>query len=175
MYWHENPYMGPWMNVPGTTLPYTCRPGYENMPHYRPNVPPMIGGATAYPVMYPEIYYRLHPIIEKVCHEMDDMNQPYPTQEAVDRMVDKAYEETCHMYPDLAEYAMEYEMKAQSKPSDVEASQFYGYPYGDFTYGMPSGGYGYGRDFGRRGLLRSLLAILLINQLFRRRGYYGLY
>jgi len=167
--------MSPWMNAPSATSPWMYAPGAEHMPCYRKDVPPMQAGASTYPIMYPEIYYRIHPVVCRVCEEMDDLRMPMPTQEAVEAMVDRAHDEVCRLYPDIAEYARECEKNAKESGTDIGIQQIYGgygypYPYVGIPYGY--GGFGgYGFRSRRRGLLRDLISIVLISQLFRRRRF----
>jgi hypothetical protein len=109
---------------------------------------PMISGNMAFRVVYPEIFYRLQPYIIMVCDQMDTNGSMMPTQDMVEQMTDSIYDDVCRMYPDIAEYAREQDMKAKDDPPEREI---------------------FGRRFRRRGLLRDLIGILLVSEFFRRR------
>lgn len=116
--------------------------------------------------MYPEIYHRVYPKVKSICMMMDNPSnpdmQPYPSREMVERMTDNIYRST------LAEMG-------ETDGSDYETMERQFFPGG---FG-PGGGPGFGPDFGpgfgfgRRRFLRDLIAILLIRELFRRRGMHG--
>lgn len=99
---------------------------------------------------YPEVYYKLQPFVFAMCDQMGGYMMP--TQDMVDQMSDDIYMDVTTMYPDMAEYAREYEVGAS-----VETSQF----GRDFDRGNR------GR-FRRRGVFRDVIDILLLNELFRR-------
>ncbi len=108
------------------------------------------------PARFPDIYYQVRPIIENTICEMDDPYLTYPSQHAVDRMVDCTYDNLLMTYPDLAELE---ESLADSEETVVETQIGFGRP-------------GFRRPFRRRGNFRDLITILLLSELFRRRGYY---
>lgn len=91
--------------------------------------------------MYPEIYYRIYPMIKQMCEMHDNPSNPelypYPCRAGVERMADHIYRRV------LTEMGDDY-------------------PEKEYT----------AEQFGRRGLLRSLILILLIRELLRRRGSY---
>ncbi|MBZ4647107.1 MAG: hypothetical protein PWR27_2082 [Petroclostridium sp.] len=99
------------------------------------------------PMRYPDIYYVIHPMVRRKCEMMDTpynpMMQPYPSYEMVEQMTDEIVEELRMSHPDM--------MRDYGIQSESETEQF----------------------FGPRGLLRALIAILLIRELLRRRGTYG--
>ena len=173
----ENQYMGPWMNAPGTMLPWDNMPGVEKCPYYRPGMPPMIAGAMAYPTVYPEIYYKIQPHIMRVCDEMD-MYEVMPSEEMIEHKCDQIYDDVCRIHPDLAEYAREYEKQADN-PSDPPEELGSHNPDGLGSHNPdglgfgPGLGFGFGfggrRRFRRRGLFRDLIRILLLSELFGRR------
>lgn len=107
------------------------------------------------PARFPDIYYQVQPVIQNVICEMDDPYMTYPNQQALDRMVDRAYEDCLRNYPDLTELE---ESIADSGEAVVETQVGFGRPR-------------FGRPFRRRGLFRDLLTIILLNELFRRRGF----
>lgn len=88
-------------------------------------------------------YYGVMPVISKVAAQMDDMSVDYPTQGMYDAMLDQVYDQMATMYPQ--------EVQAQGASAYEQV----------FT------------PFGRRPLLRDLLGILLLQELFeRRRGFH---
>ncbi|MDD4592273.1 MAG: hypothetical protein PHG06_17875 [Parabacteroides sp.] len=97
------------------------------------------------PLTYPDIYYKLQPYIMEACDQMDAHCNTLPPQDVLEKMADTIYNDMCRLYPDLADYSQE-----------VFAPV-----------------YNYNPRFRRRGLLRDLIDILLITELFRRtrRGY----
>ena len=155
----ENPHMGPWMNAPGTMLPWYTMPGVEQCPYYQPGMPMMIVGAMDYPTVYPEIYYKIQPHIMRACDEMD-MYELMPSEEMIEHKCDQIYDGVCRMYPELAEYANEYERQADNSSHLPEESGSHN-PDG-FEFGRR-------RRFRPRGLFRDFIRILLLSELFDRR------
>lgn len=96
-----------------------------------------------YPMMYPDIYYKLYPYVRRVCDYMDNPYIAYPTREQVESMIDECYDMCIRDMPELEEYAD----GRMAMYQGIEAQQ-----------------YGY-----RRPILRDLIAIILISELFRRR------
>lgn len=158
----ENPHMGPWMNNPGTMLPWYTMPGVEQSPYNQQGIPLMIAGAMAYPTVYPEIYYTIQPHIMRACDEMD-MYELMPSEQMIEHKCDQIYDNVCRMNPDLAEYAREYEKQA------VTSSQL---PKESDPPDPDPIGFGFeGRNrFRPRGLFHDLIRILLLSELFDRRG-----
>lgn len=107
------------------------------------------------PARFPDIYYQVQPVVQKTICEMDDPYMAYPNQQAVDRMVDRTYEELLMNYPDMAELE---ESMADLEETVVETQIGFGRPR-------------FGRPLRRRGIFRDLVTILLLSELFRRRGY----
>ncbi len=105
-----------------------------------------------YRIVYPEIFYKLQPFVLMACDEMDVYGMV--NQEMIEKMADNIYDDVCRMYPDMVEYAREQERKASSIPGVAEVQA----PF--------RGG------FRRRGLLRDIIEILLLSELFRRRRRY---
>lgn len=110
------------------------------------NMPPMypVYGQENLEAMYPDIYYRVYPTVQRCCEMYDVPTNPgmypYPTRVAVEQMTDYIYMNVGAM-------------------GEAQINQFgYGYGYG---------GYGFGG-----GLLRPLIGILLIRELLRRRRPY---
>lgn len=108
------------------------------------------------PARFPDIYYQVQPVIHNTICELDNLYMTYPSQEALDQMVDRACEDYLRMYPDM----MELEESVANLGEAIVETQF--------GFGQPR----FGRPFRRRGLFRDLVTILLLNELFRRRGYY---
>ncbi len=126
---------------------------YQRYGHIYPGVEPERSAGMAYPTMYPDIYYRIYPYVHRVCDRMDNPYMLYPSEAQVESMVNECYDTCVRAMPDLHHYA---EMKAEES-QQAEASQL----------------------IRRRPLLRDLIGILLVTELFRRRrrfypyGYYG--
>lgn len=155
----ENPYMGPWMNAPGTTLPWYSMPAAKQAPYYQPGMPPMMSGAMAYPMVYPDIYYKVQPHIMRACDEMD-MYMMMPSMEMIEHKCDQIHDEVCRIHTDLAEYSREYEMQANNIADTSEDYESHN-PDGFFRRDR--------RRFRRRGLFGDLIRILLLRELFGRR------
>ncbi len=96
-----------------------------------------------YPMMYPHIYYKIYPYVHRVCDLMDNPYVPYPSQEQIESMVNECYDMCMREMPELEEYAG---CKVPMN-QEVGAQQF----------------------VFRRPILRDLIAIILISELFRRR------
>lgn len=166
MSYKENPYMGPWMNAPGTTLPWYSVPGAEDFPYYQPGIAPEMAGAMAYPNVYPEIYYKLQPHIMRACDEMENYGL-MPSEEMIEYKCEQIHENVCSAHPELAEYAREYEIKAEDTADPTAEFVFNPIiePFGRRNWRRPR----------PRGLFGDLVRILLLSELFgrrRRRGYY---
>jgi hypothetical protein len=69
----------------------------------------------------------------------------------VEHMADEIYDNVCRVYPEMQEYEKKHDMK----PKYARARRF--------SY--------YGMQIRHRGIFRDLVAILLISELFRRRGF----
>jgi hypothetical protein len=117
---------------------------------------PMPTNAMRYQLIYPEMYYRLHPYIMMVCDEMD-MYGAIPTQEMVMQITDSIYDDVCRMYPDMAKYVGAYAVKA-TIGDPPEFGDRIDRDRGDF-----------GGRFRRRGPFRDIIDILLLSELFNRR------
>ena len=127
----------------------------NNSPYNNIGVAPIMEGAMVCKLVYPEVYYKLQPYVMSVCDEMGTNGYMMPSQEILEQMSDNIYDDMCRMYPDMAEYANDYDIKAS-----VESAQYGRDPY-------------YRGRFRRRGLFRDLIDILLLTELFgRRRRYY---
>ncbi|MGI6731057.1 MAG: hypothetical protein ACOX5F_04050 [Anaerovoracaceae bacterium] len=120
--------------------------------YWMPQISPEMEAEACYRMEYPEIYYMIQPFVLSTCDQM--AGYMMPTRDVLERMTDDIYHDVCAMYPDLAEYAHASDMTVNPYSVDptIEASQF---------------GRGRGR-FRRRGVLRDIIDILLLNELFRR-------
>jgi len=105
---------------------------------------PEVYDGMVYPVMYPEIYYKIYPYVCRICDEMDDPYVLYPSQTQVEDMINRCYDLCVKEMPELEEYAG---VKMQEK-LDAENLQF---------------------ERRRMPILRDLIAIILLSELFRRR------
>ncbi len=124
-------------------------------PYYPSEATPAIAKSMSYQMVYPEVFYKLHPYIMMICDQMDTYGSSMPTQEMVEQMTDCIYDDICRMYPDMAEYARNNEKKGNDDPAAIEViSRFPGM---------------FRPRFRRRGLFRDLIDILLLSELFRRR------
>jgi hypothetical protein len=103
-------------------------------------------------VVYPEIFYKLQPFVMMCCDQMDSYGNNMPNQEMLDQMTEGIYNDVCRMYPDIAEYANAYDKNASTDPEVINVINGF-----------------YGRGYRRRGLLRDVIGILLLSELFRRR------
>lgn len=106
------------------------------------------------PARFPDIYYQVQPIIQNTICEMDNLYMTYPSQEVLDQMVDRACNDFFRMYPDMVEI----------EETQVDSGEAIETQVG---FGRPR----LGRPFRRRGLFRDLVTILLLSELFRRRGF----
>ncbi|SFP58342.1 hypothetical protein [Caldicoprobacter faecalis] len=124
-----------------------CRYPIEYHHRYGYMVPwmePEVYDGMVYPVMYPEIYYKIYPYVCRICDEMDDPYVLYPSQTQVEDMINRCYDLCVKEMPELEEYAG---VKMQEK-LDAENLQF---------------------ERRRMPILRDLIAIILLSELFRRR------
>jgi hypothetical protein len=149
------------MNVPGTMPPWYAMPGMEQYPYFQPEMPQMINGARAYATMYPEIYYKIQPFIIRACDEMD-MYDFMPSEEMIDFQTDQIFDNVNRMYPELAQYAQDYERQMENSPRLPQ----------EFVPGDPDNLEMMRRRRPRsRGLLSDVIRILLISELFNRRRF----
>lgn len=100
--------------------------------------------------MYPRTYNIIYPIVMEVCVRMDIDIQRMPTRQEVDRMADMVYDRVEAQVPDE-----EYEMGDMYPREPQEISQFGFFPRRR-----------------RRLILRDLISILLLRELFRRRRFF---
>jgi hypothetical protein len=116
---------------------------YHDMYGYMyPSLEPHMEYGMVQPIMYPDIYYRIYPHVHRTCDRMDNPYMMYPSEAQVESMINDCYDNCVRAMPDLIDYAS---LKVEEQ-QEAEASQFR-----------------------RRPLLRDLIAILLISELFRRR------
>jgi hypothetical protein len=109
---------------------------YNRYGHMYPSMMPFIDNGMVQSIMYPDIYYRLYPYVHRTCNRMDNPYMHYPSEAQVESMVDDCYDSCIKGMPDLEKYA-------DSSVKEADANQFR-----------------------RRPLLRDLIAILLISELF---------
>jgi hypothetical protein len=109
--------------------------------------------------VYPEIYYRLQPYINMILDQLEaQYGDSAPNSEMMDRIAESIYNDIIEMYPDIAEYAKQYENKEKTEGTLAEV-----------ITRSPSF---YRRSFRRRGLLRDLIDILFLSEFYRRRRRY---
>ncbi|NLC44533.1 MAG: hypothetical protein GX783_09665 [Clostridiales bacterium] len=112
---------------------------HDRYGHMYQSMEPCINNGMVQTIMYPDIYYRIYPYVQRTCDRMDNPYMHYPSEAQVESMVDDCYD-TCIMgMPDLEHYA-------DLRTNEVDTKQIR-----------------------RRPLLRDLIAIILITELFRRR------
>lgn len=110
--------------------------------------------ARRHRAMFPDIYFKLEPFIASTCEAIESSGV-MPTQQEMDSIIDEIFDDFCNMHPDMANY-MRSNDSDNSLPEAVPTQVFFGRP-GRF------------RGFRRRGLGRDLIALLLLERLFRRR------
>jgi len=107
-------------------------------------------------VVYPEIFYQVQPFVMMACDQAVLRGSPL-NQAMVDQITDTIYADVCELHPELAEYAQIYDMKTNEQYVTVQ---------------FGPGRRHYNNRFRRRGLLRDLIDILFLRELF---GRYGLW
>lgn len=112
--------------------------------HMYPYFEPEISEGMAYAPMYPEIYYKVYPYVSRVCDESDRSFAIYLSQVQVESMVNECYDLCIKAMPELEEYSI----PNVSGKEDLEITQM---------------------ERPRRPILRDLIAIILLFELFRRR------
>ena len=135
-----------WGTVPANDFMYPID-YHERYGYMYPSIEPEMNYGMVQPIMYPDIYYRIYPYAHMTCDRMDNPYMMYPSEAQVESMVDDCYDTCVKSMPDLIQYA---EIKAEPA-EDAEANQI----------------------FRRRPILRDLIAIILISELFRRRRGFG--
>jgi FMN phosphatase YigB (HAD superfamily) len=113
--------------------------------------------------VYPEIYYRLQPYIMMICDQLEKhYEDTEPNMEMTDHITDNIYNDIVDMYPDLLEYAHDYEKKYKNENDKS-----------DILTVSPRI---YRRGYRHRGILRDLIDILYLSEMDhrrrRRRRYY---
>jgi hypothetical protein len=119
---------------------------HERYGYMYPSMEPEMNNGMVQPIMYPDIYYRIYPYVHRTCDRMDNPYMMYPSEAQVESMVNDCYDNCVNSMPDMIQYA---DMQAE-KIQEVDASQFR-----------------------RRPLLRDLISIILISELFRRRRFFN--
>jgi hypothetical protein len=100
--------------------------------------------------VYPEIYYKLMPYIMMVCDQVEKhYGDSEPNLEMTDKITDDIYNDITDMYPDLMEYAHEYDKRLDTDKSDI------------LTVSPRI----YRRGFRRRGLMRDMIDILFLSEM----------
>lgn len=96
---------------------------------------------------YPDSFnYGIQPLVRSIVAEMDDMSVLYPTQEMHETILNRVYEEAIKMYPN------DFESESADFPEQNTTEQFF-------------------PPFRRRRLLRDLLGVLILFELFDRRSF----
>lgn len=99
-------------------------------------------------IEYPELYYRIYPkaveVVNKYANEIS--SEAEIAQDRVEKMIDEVYDEMIKELPEIDQDPME-------RRSRYRAAQR---PF-----------------FGRRRLLRDIIAIILLSEILRRRNPYG--
>lgn len=140
----ETKYMLPEIN----TEPLQAVENQEMMPNTKESLPMQL--------VYPEIFYKLQPLIILVCDQLENYDV-IPTQEMVDHVSNSIYIEVCQMYPDLVSYNF-----IQNNHEDPPFVRDFNLQRRDFDYDY------FKRRFRKRGSLQDLISILLLSEIFRR-------
>jgi hypothetical protein len=111
--------------------------------------PPVMAGGIAYPLIHPEIFYRLQPEIVEACDEMERNGVKTPTKEIIEQMVTRIRENVSKKYPDLAQYAQEYERNLPV--ASIQSTDMFGI------------------QVASQGVFFDLIAFLLLGEFFGRR------
>ena len=107
--------------------------------------------------IYPEIFYKLQPYILMICDQMESYyGNNVPNQEMLDQISENIYMDLMEMYPDLKEYARNYEKKDIAETTLAQV----------ITRNPRFDGRGFRQN---RGLMRDLFDILFFSEFFRRR------
>lgn len=146
-------------------------------------------------LIYPNIYYKLHPFVVTACDEMDMHGIMMPTKQMIKCICNQMCEKMFKVYPEMVKYDMEYAAGEMDDPppgyDQYDRHYHDGYDYDDYWHRYPGGYYyddywrwypgGYNYDvyssssldgtneFGHRGPFRDFLAFLLLTEFFRRR------
>lgn len=134
----------------------------RQLPVYPTDKIPKFTGNMANQIVYPELFYKLQPFIIMACDQMDtySFGTMIPTQDMVEQLSDNIHDDVCRIYPDIAEYAdsIDRANKGEQPVIMIRDQRMF-----DRNFDM------LGHRFTRRGVLRDLINILLISELFRRR------
>lgn len=152
--------IGPTASAHGTPPADVSGQAQQQPVYPQTSAQPVTQDTATYGAVYPEVYYKLRPYILMGCDIMDAYGATMPTQQQVEQMSDRIFEDACKMYPDLAGYLRKYDDAKDDPPQDPP------FPRGRFRPGAGFGG------FRRRGLGRDLIEALLLAELFGRRRYY---
>ncbi len=100
---------------------------------------------------YPEIFYKVQPFVLLACDQLNLRGGPL-TQAQADQITEEIYNNVCQMHPDLADYAQLYEMRTNDRFATMQI------------------GPRHRPGFRRRGMLRDLIDILFLREIFGRIG-----
>lgn len=73
-------------------------------------------GATAGEMIYPKLYYKIHPFVMEACDEMDMHGVMMPTRHMMRCMCGRMCERIFSIHPEMAKYDVEYEAMADDDP-----------------------------------------------------------
>lgn len=118
---------------------------------YQSGMDPSINQIMSMPSVFPEDYYIIQPHILMIADKIEMYEDKMPSSEMIESMCDQVYDDICRLHPEMADY-------------DHDASQTLANDPAVETQFFPLG-----RQFRRRRPLRSLIQILLLNELLRRR------
>ncbi len=158
------------------------------------NAEQMRQAEISFQLVYPDIFYKLQPHIIKACDRMDAQGLGPPAGDTLEKLSSDVYNEACRMYPEIAEDrncsgASADDAAEQSasrrrcnccrnpccRPSPYRRAAFDETDQGPRRYPQPQPYWQRDRYYdygccGRRGILGDLIRIMLINELYRRRG-----
>lgn len=144
-------------------------------------------------LVYPEVFYRLQPHVKKACDRMDIHSAP--TQEMLDSLSEAIHDEVCRAHPDISDYVYgqagqetiaprkkcccnpcrnicggdrprrnPYTDRGPFHPPRPPYPPYQPYPRPPYPPYPP-----YPYPIGNRGILGDLIAIMLLNEFYRRR------
>lgn len=160
-------YQLPQIQIPLTQMPQTEMQQIPQMPQRQvpTQVEPM--QASDLEAQFPELYYKLKPYIMMVCDQMERRGLSEPSQDMVDELADKIYEDVITLYPDVADYARNNEpMTSEEAVPAVVVTDY------SRSFGNRNRRGRYWRPFRRRGVVKDLITILLLSELGSRRNRY---
>jgi hypothetical protein len=149
------------------------------------NHPCFPAGEAAGEMIYPKLYYQIHPFVMEACDEMDMHGIVMPTRQMMYCMCDRICERIFRVYPEMAKVDVEYEAEA-----DVDTTQLPGglgeefrrmFPGEEMPRNLEDLRRRHPREFEefrrrhpesfRRGsIFRDFILFLLFLEFFRRRG-----